>query len=286
MLGIDWLTKNSVVWEFDQSRIAIGGQYYRLYARSEDGLDCGRGFRIEEAGDFRTDFPLFGGPADHHRSARPSPETNNEDSTSEDVAVVSNRVVVVADVHQEDVRMYDIPENSNQVTSMAIEAQDIEVEESVSNETRPGAVVATPMTAKCVSGHTGTPRSSFSPLTNQNDDREENRRTQWRQHRKPSAKYADFIVCNNRRASTDVHTAVKLENRITARTSKTEDHSSKTEEKDRRTSKTEDSQGEEATKNEDQGKDHRRRWQQPTTLRNIHRTHVRFRSRTFYRTGS
>ena len=98
---------------FDQPRLTIGGQYHHLYAGLADSHDRRRGFRIEEAGDSRSDFPLFGLPDDCHRSARSSHEVKTEDPTIEDVAVVSNRVVVVADVHQEDVRMYDIPENSN-----------------------------------------------------------------------------------------------------------------------------------------------------------------------------
>jgi len=42
MLGIDWLTTNSVVWEFDKARIALGGEFHRLYARTGDGQWCRR----------------------------------------------------------------------------------------------------------------------------------------------------------------------------------------------------------------------------------------------------
>jgi len=42
MLGIDWLTANGVVWEFDKARIALGGEFHRLYARNGDGHWCRR----------------------------------------------------------------------------------------------------------------------------------------------------------------------------------------------------------------------------------------------------
>jgi hypothetical protein len=42
MLGIDWLTSNGVVWEFERSRIIIGGKFLRLYARSGDSGWCRR----------------------------------------------------------------------------------------------------------------------------------------------------------------------------------------------------------------------------------------------------
>jgi len=42
MLGIDWLTTNGVVWDFDGSRISVGGRICRLYARSGDSKWCRR----------------------------------------------------------------------------------------------------------------------------------------------------------------------------------------------------------------------------------------------------
>ena len=37
MLGIDWLTTNGAVWDFDKSQICIGGRSYRLFALTGDG---------------------------------------------------------------------------------------------------------------------------------------------------------------------------------------------------------------------------------------------------------
>ena len=42
MLGIDWLTTNGAVWDFDKSQICIGGRSYRLFARTGDGHWCRR----------------------------------------------------------------------------------------------------------------------------------------------------------------------------------------------------------------------------------------------------
>ena len=42
MLGIDWMTNNTVDWEFGRSRIKIGKQYYSLKSRSSTGTWCRR----------------------------------------------------------------------------------------------------------------------------------------------------------------------------------------------------------------------------------------------------
>ena len=42
ILGIDWLTDNGVTWEFHESRVRIGGVYYKLHRQADDGKWCRR----------------------------------------------------------------------------------------------------------------------------------------------------------------------------------------------------------------------------------------------------
>jgi len=42
MLGIEWLTTNGAIWDFDKSQICIGSKSYRLFARTGDGHWCRR----------------------------------------------------------------------------------------------------------------------------------------------------------------------------------------------------------------------------------------------------
>ena len=42
MLGIDWMVSNSVIWEFDRSRIKIDKKYYGLKRRSDNRAWCRR----------------------------------------------------------------------------------------------------------------------------------------------------------------------------------------------------------------------------------------------------
>ena len=40
MLGIGWLVENQATWEFDKSRIKLGGAYHNLRRRSQANLCC------------------------------------------------------------------------------------------------------------------------------------------------------------------------------------------------------------------------------------------------------
>jgi len=42
ILGINWLTDNRVIWEFHESRVRIGGVYYKLHRQADDGKWCRR----------------------------------------------------------------------------------------------------------------------------------------------------------------------------------------------------------------------------------------------------
>ncbi len=42
MLGIDWLTENKILWDFDQSRIRIGNKYHKLRTQVNNGQWCRR----------------------------------------------------------------------------------------------------------------------------------------------------------------------------------------------------------------------------------------------------
>jgi len=42
MLGIDWMVKNDIIWEFKKSRIFAGGNYYPLHKRADRNRWCRR----------------------------------------------------------------------------------------------------------------------------------------------------------------------------------------------------------------------------------------------------
>ena len=79
---------------------------------------CREENRLEETNEFTTGLPIFGGPADHQRSAWPGGHEGLIDDSPSAVDEMTsystqNQIVVVADVHREDVRTPDISPGRN-----------------------------------------------------------------------------------------------------------------------------------------------------------------------------
>ena len=215
-----------------------------------------RSHRREDDDFPRTESPLFGGPADRSRSAY-----------IEHLPVVTNRAVVV-------IIGNDRGTNAVEGTMTKEAATGDSVSQGLWSET--GDTTRT--TEQYVLGHVGSPRRSrMSSIENVSE-----KRAPARQKCQMPANRADS-VCLNRDMPDDEHAAVKSGCETDMRTSKTEGQSAKTEAKDR-TSKTEDSQGEEQTTTNKEQTEERRRRQSLIGSRDNHRTRVRYRARTFYRT--
>ena len=196
MLGADWLVDNLAVWDFNQSCISVGGSCQQVHCQPRNPWYRERSKQREEGDVFRTESPLFGGPADRPRSAY-----------IERLPMMSNRAVGAINVNDRNTTAFEETLTKEVATG-----------NSVSQDFKSEAVVTTSVTEQYVRRHFGSPRRSLMPpIENESD-----KRVSARQKRQTPASIADS-VCLNRELPDDEHTAVKSGYANDVRTSKTED---------------------------------------------------------------